>query len=563
MDKKQVVGVLEEISVLLDLSGENPFKSRSYVNVARALEQHEADIETLVREKRLREVKGVGDAIEEKITELVTTGKLGYHEDLRAQFPDTIFELFDIQGLGAKRIKVLYDELGITSIADLEKACKEDRVKVLKGFSDKMQEKIVEGIEFAKKHQGQHLLNAAWREADRLLGLLKQDKTVKQIEVAGSLRRRKEVIKDIDILATCEKPDVLMKRFVEADGVARVLGHGETKSSVLLDSGIQADLRVVTGEQFPYALAYFTGSKEHNVVMRQRAKDRGLKLNEYGLYRGETNTPCADEAAIFKALDLPYIPPELREDMGEFEAKSIPKLVEQSDLKGLIHCHSTYSDGRSTLRQMVEGAKSRGYKYILISDHSQTASYAGGLHPEVVVEQHKEIDVLNREIGGIRILKGIESDIRADGSLDYEEDVLRTFDCIVISVHSKLDMTEAEATKRVVKAIESPYATVLGHCTGRLLLQRDGFPLNYEKVFDACVANDVAVEINANPHRLDIDWRYIRKGKDKGVKFSIGPDAHAVEGMDDVRYGVGIARKGWLEKGDILNCMTLEEFLAW
>ncbi|GMV94150.1 MAG: DNA polymerase/3'-5' exonuclease PolX [Candidatus Hydrogenedentota bacterium] len=563
MNKKDVAKVLEEIAILLELSGENPFKSRSYENVARALEQHEDDLETLVKEKRLREIKGVGDALEQKIEELVTTGKLEYHQELRAKFPDTLFELFGIPGLGAKRIKQLYEELGVESLVQLEEACADDKMKDLKGFGEKMRQKILDGIALVKKHQGLYLFNRAWDEAASLRDYLAEDKSVIRIEIAGSLRRKKEIIKDIDILASSKHPEKLMKRFVKAENVERVTGHGDTKSSVILKSGIAADLRVVSDEEFPYALHHFTGSKEHNVAMRQRAKDMDLKMNEYGLFRGEKNVKCKDEAAIFKELKLPYIPPELREDMGELDVENIPNLVEQDDLIGLIHCHSTYSDGHDSIQHMAEAARERGFKYMILADHSQSAAYAGGLTPVRVQKQHEEIDALNKKMKGFRIFKGIESDIRSDGSLDYDEDVLKTFEFIVASVHSKLDMSEAEATKRVVKAVENPYTSILGHPTGRLLLSRDGYPLDYEKVFDACLANNVAIEINANPHRLDLDWRYIKRAKEKGLLFSIGPDAHRVEGIDHVKYGVGIARKGWLEPENLINCMPADKLLKW
>lgn len=563
MTKKEVAAVLEEVALLLELSGENPFKARSYANVARALEQHEDDIETLVREKRLREIKGVGDALEQRIEELVTTGTLGYHEDLRGRFPDSLFELFRIPGLGAKRIKTLYEDLKIETLVQLENACTRGTIAELKGFGEKMQQKILDGIAFARRHQGVFHVNKALTEATRLREWLAEDMSVIRIEIAGSLRRRKETIKDIDIVASSKKPEALMKRFIEADGVERVTGHGETKSSVVLTSGIAADLRVITDEEYPYALHHFTGSKEHNVAMRQRAKDRDLKMNEYGLFHGDTLVKCKDEAAIFKKLDLPFIPPELREDMGELELTETPRLVEQSDLIGLIHCHSTYSDGMATIEQMARAAQTRGYTYMVIADHSQTAAYAGGLVPAAVKKQHKEIDSLNAKLKGFRVVKCIESDIRADGSLDYEEDVLKTFELIIASVHSGLNMSEPEATKRVVKAIEDPYTAILGHLTGRLLLARDGYPLDMEKVVDACIRNRVAIEINANPHRLDMDWRHIKRARDKGAMFSIGPDAHSVEGIDDVQYGVGIARKGWLGPEHLVNCMTVERLLAW
>lgn len=563
MTNKQVALKLNEIASLLELAGESPFKSRAYINVSRQVEQYEEEMAVLVQEGRLREIKGVGDALEQKITELVTTGALEYLEKLKAQFPETLFELFGIPGLGAKRVKQLYDELGISSRAELREACQTDRLAPLKGFGPKMVAKILEGIAFAEAHTGQYHFDKAQIAAYGLLSLFKGNELVQQIEIAGSIRRRKEVIKDIDVLIASKDPTGIMKTFVENPKVETVTGHGEKKSSVVLSNGMGADLRVVSAEAFPFALAYFTGSKEHNVVMRQRAKERGLKLNEYGLFRGEEGIPCRDEAEIFKALDLPYIPPELREDRGEFELKSSPELLKMEELRGVMHCHTTYSDGINSLEEMALAAKERGYQYIAISDHSQSAAYAGGLKPDRVAKQQHEIDELNKGFNGFRILKGIESDIRADGSLDYDEGVLDSFDFIIASVHSQLDMTEEQATARVVKAIENPYTTILGHSTGRLLLSRRGYSLDYNRIFDACAEHQVAVEINANCKRLDLDWRYVRKAKERGVRLIIGPDAHAVEGLDNVQYGVGIARKGWLESSDVLNCLSCDEFLAW
>lgn len=564
MNKHEVAAAFEEIAVLMELSGENPFKSRSYEAAARAIEALDGDLDAFVREKRLREIKGVGQAIEEKIEELVSTGKLEFLEKLRAHFPTTLFELFQIPGLGPKRVKQLWEERGVDSMQALEDACKAGKLEGLKGFNAKLQAKILEGIAYARQHQGQHLFIEASAAAEELLDFLREDPAVIRVELAGSLRRHKELIKDIDIVASSAHAKKVMDRFVKAPRVQRITGHGETKSSIVLEPGIAADLRVVTDQEFPFALAHFTGSKEHNVVMRQRAKERGLKLNEYGLFDDQEKcVPCRTEADIFEALGLPFIAPELREDLGEFDAPKLPRLLEIRDLRGLIHCHTTWSDGVDPLEQMVQRAQGCGYEYILITDHSQTAAYAGGLKPETVAAQQKEIDALNDHSPGFRILKGIESDIRLDGALDYEDDVLATFDLVIASVHQKLEMTETEATARVIKAIENPYTDIIGHPTGRLLLQRPGFPLDVDKIFDACIANNVALEINANCKRLDLDWRHLHRGKDKGVKFSIGPDAHRVEGVDFVRFGVGIARKGWLEKDDVINTMGVEELLAW
>lgn len=564
MTNKEVAGVLEEIALLLELAGENPFKSRTYANMARRLETWEEDVETLVAEKRLRDIPGLGDALESKISELVTKGSLKYHQDLRKQFPESLFELFGIQGLGAKKIKVLYDELGVDSLKKLEKACKDGKVAGLKGFGKRSQDKILEGISFAETQAGQYRVDVAWAEADRLRDLLGGLKGVKRLEVAGSLRRCKELVKDIDVLVSSSDPKPIMKAFVEAEGVVRVTGHGEKKSSVVLESGMSADLRVVSDDEFAFALAYFTGSKEHNVVMRQRAKERGLKLNEYGLFKEDgSRIDCKEEKHIFKALDLPCIPPELREDMGEFEYEAAPKLVTLDDLRGTVHNHSTYSDGRASLEEMAKAARKLGYEYFGIADHSQTASYAGGLTVERLQSQWGEIDRLNKKLKPFRILKGIESDILADGSLDYDDDILDQFDYVVASVHFKMNMTEKEATKRLVKAVENPYTTILGHPTTRLLLQREGYPIHWDTLFDAAAANRTAIEINANPRRLDADWRVIHRGREKGVMFCICPDAHTPDGLEHVRYGIGTARKGGLTADEVLNTRGVDAFLKW
>ncbi len=565
MTNKEVASALDEIAMLLELTGENPFKTRAYTNMARKIEGLDEDIEDLAAEKRLRDVGGVGEALEQKITELVENGRLQYLEDLKAKFPPSLFELFGIQGLGPKRIKMLYDDLGIDSLDALEKACHEDRIASLKGMGKKSQDKILEGIAFARKHQDRRRLDVAHDEAAQLVEWLRGAPGIIRLEVAGSLRRSRETVKDVDVLVSSGEPGPIMDRFVAAENVARVTGKGDTKSSVVLQSGMNADLRVVSDTQFPFALAHFTGSKQHNVVMRQRAKDRGLKLNEYGLFKDKDDSliACKEESDIYKALDLPYIPPEMREDMGEFDLEETPKLIEQKDLKGVIHNHSTWSDGKNSIEEMALAAKQRGFKYFGLADHSRTASYAGGLTPERVEQQHQEIDALNKKLKGMRVLKGIESDILNDGSLDYDEAMLKRFDFIVASVHSNLKMSIKDATKRILAALENPYTTILGHPTGRLLLQREGYELDWDEVFKTASKHRVAIEINANPRRLDLDWRLIRRAKDAGCMFCIGPDAHVTGGLDDVRYGIGIARKGGLNKDDLLNCLDWKEFTAW
>jgi DNA polymerase (family 10) len=562
--KQRVVAAFEEISRLMELTEENPFKIRSYVNAARTIANLEEDLDALVKEGRLKEIPGVGDALADKIATLVTTGHLPFLEELRAQFPSTIFELFRVPSLGAKRIKQFYDELGIKSLAELKAAAEENRLVALKGMNAKSQAKILEGIAMAGESKSQFLYPEAAHAAEALLVYMRACPHVQRCEAAGSLRRRKELVKDIDIVASSAAPSAVMDYFVAYPLASKVTGHGEAKSSIITEAGIAADLRVVPDDIFPCTLLHFTGSKEHNVVLRQRAKDRGLKLNEYGLQREDgSGLEYRDEADIYAALGLPYLPPEIREDMGEFELSETPRLVTPEDVRGVIHCHSTYSDGRNTLREMVEAAMKVGYQYLLITDHSQTAAYAGGLKPHHIIAQHEEIDALNQELEGFTVLKGIESDILLNGALDYPDEILRSFDLVVGSIHSRLDMPEDEATARIVKAIENPCCDIIGHLTGRLLLQRKGLTVDLDRIFDACVANNTALEINGNALRLDLDWRNVIKGKRRGVKFCVSPDAHRVAQIANIGNAVGIARKGGLGPEDVLSCYTVDELLAW
>jgi len=562
LDKKTVINILNEIGLLLELKGENPFKIRAYYNAARAIETLDEDIEILVKNNKLKEVKGIGEAINKKITELITTGRLEYYENLKASIPEDLVEMLKIPGLGPKKIKTLWDKLDIKTVGELEYACLENRLVELPGFGEKTQKKILEGIKFVKRFSNQHLFSEAYSEANLLKQYLLKTGLVIRCEIAGSIRRKKEIVKDIDILATTNNPQKLMESFVEYDKTRDVIVKGDTKTSITLESGINADLMVVKDEEYPYALHHFTGSKEHNTAMRHRAKRMGIKMNEYGLFKGDTLIECYDEEEIFRKLNLSYIPPEIRENMGEIEAAEkgeIPVLVEQKDIKGVFHVHTNYSDGANTLTEMVYGAKELGYKYIGITDHSKSARYAHGLNEEDILRQFDEIDGLSEKYTDIKILKGIESDILKDGSLDYEEDLLKKFDFVIASVHSNFKMSKEEMTERIIKAVKNKYTTILGHLTGRLLLSRDVYDLDVYRVIDACAEYDKIIEINSNPHRLDIDWRYIKYAKEKGVKLAICPDAHRVEGLQDVKYGVGIARKGWLEAKDVINTYDVDK----
>lgn len=556
MDKHEVMEVLNDIGVLLEIKGENFFKSKAYYDAARTIELLDEDLELLVREDRLKDIKGFGEALTQKITELVTTGKLSYYEKLKESIPSGLMDMLKIPGLGPKKIRSIYENLEVTSIGELKYACLENRLAKLPGFGEKTQIKVLEGIDNLGKYAGQYHYHFAAGLAEEIKEFLSDSGLVIRCSEGGSLRRKKEVVKDIDLLVSSEKNSEVMDLFTSHPLVMQVLSKGETKSSVVLRDGINADLRVVTDEEFPYALHHFTGSKEHNTALRHMAKQQGVKMNEYGLFKEEELIRCKDEEDIFRAFGMSYIPPELRENNGELEAAlkgKIPGLITDSDVKGIIHIHSNYSDGRNTLEELAQYCIKKGYSYMGITDHSQTAFYAGGLKPDEVKRQHEEIDRLNEKYNGFYILKGIESDILPDGSLDYDDEVLSSFNFIIASVHSSFKLDEETMTKRILKAIRNKYVTILGHPTGRLLLSREPYKINMEEVIRTAAEENVILEINSNPHRLDLDWRYIKAAKEAGCRFAISPDAHDLKGIDNVRYGINVARKGWLTRADVVN----------
>lgn len=565
VDKKTVIAALEEIATLLELSGANPFKSRAYENGARALRGYDQGLEAGLESGEIAELKGVGKSLLAEIEALVETGESPALEELREKIPAGLLDIVRVPGLGPKRARALYEKLDISSLGELEYACNENRLVQLEGFGEKTQAKILKGIDYLNRFSGRHLLADGWLASERLMEALGKIDGIRQMEVAGSIRRRKETIKDVDILVASDAPEKVHEALTKMDLVEDVIGSGDTKSSVRLVTGLQVDLRTVSETQFPFALHYFTGSKEHNTRMRQRAKERGLKLNEYGLFPsddGDDSLACDDEAAIFERLELPEIAPELREDFGEFEAGEegeLPELVRREDIRGVLHNHSTWSDGANSIEEMALAAKALDLEYFGLSDHSQTAVYAHGLTADDVRAQHEEIDELNEKLEGITILKGIESDILPDGSLDYEDDVLELFDFVVASVHANFGLSREKQTQRCVRAVQNPYTSVLGHPTGRLLLTREGFDIDMADVIEAAAEAGCAIELNANPHRLDLDWRDLRNAASRGAKISIGPDAHRTKGLEDLRYGVAIARKGWLRASDVLNTMGLEE----
>ena len=571
MDKDAVVEVLKEIGILLELKGENPFKTRAYVNGARTLEGLTESLGTLIQEKRLGEVKGIGKALVEKITELVETGELEYYTDLKASIPAGLIEMLDVQGMGPKKVKALHDKLGIESIEALEAACEAGQVAELDGFGKKSEEKILESIAFKRQHASHHHRHKMLIAAEPILDDLRSHPDVIRCDIAGSLRRGKEVSGDIDFLVSAKDSTDIIEAFITRDGILSILAAGGTKASVLIEGGIQADLRVVEDSEFASALAYFTGSKEHNIVMRQRAIDRGLRLNEYGLFKSnqETRDPelrldCKTEEDIFAALDLTYVPPELREDRGEFtaaESGDIPRLIEWTDLKGSLHNHSNWSDGHESLEEIAEHMSGLGLAYWAVTDHSKASFQANGLDEARVQKQLKEIAAVNQKLeddgNAFRLLSGIEVDVLKKG-LDFEDDLLAQLEVVVASLHVA-GSDEKDNTKRLIAAAENPHVQMLGHLSGRLLLERAPQKLNQQAVIDACAETGTWIELNANPYRLDLDWRHWQYAKSRGVKCVINCDAHRAEHAGFLRIGTAIARKGWLAKEDVVNTQPLKQ----
>ena len=564
---------MEKIATLLELKGENPFKIRAYTNGARSIETWGGNVAELTDDETLKRIPGIGKGIASVIKELVATGSSSFFEQLRAEFPPGILELFTISGLGAKKIKALHEQLHVSSIAQLKEACEAGRVAQLPGFGKTTQEKLCQAIADRAKHAGTFHLGMIAAEAERLRDDLRALDATLQVSIAGSYRRRKELVRDLDFIVATNEPAVVSKAFVEHPLVESVIVAGATKSSVRLRSGIQCDLRVVSPAEYPFALNYFTGSKEHNVVVRNRALQRGWTLNEYRLAPAPPDPEAKrkrktaeeipiirDETELYRAFGLDYIPPELRENCGEFEAAAegrLPRLIEQENLRGTFHCHTTASDGRNSVEEMADAAEELGLQYLGIADHSRSSIQARGLDEARLRAQGAAIRKLNQERAGFRIFAGVECDILRDGTLDFPDEVLAELDYVVASVHSAFNLSEAEMTERVIRAISNPLVTMLAHPTGRLLLRREPYAIDIPALIEAAAATGTWIEINAAPKRLDMDWRWWPLAKEKGVKCVINPDAHGVERLQEVWFGVGVARKGWLTKADVVNCLPL------
>ena len=565
IDTAAVCAALEEIGKLLILLGENPFKTRAYENGARTLEQQSRSVRDLVEAGDLGDLKGFGDALVQKVTTLVETGSMPYLEELRAKVPDGLSEVLRVPGLGPKKVRKLWQELGVESLAELEYACRENRLVLLKGFGEKSQAKALEGIRFLKASRGRSLLADVLEVGEQLAAATRELGTVSQAELAGSIRRRSPVIKDVDVVVATEDAEATSQALAKLDGVQEVVMRGPARTSVVWEGGLQVDWRIVEPAKFASALLHFTGSKEHNVLLRQRAKDKGWKLSEYGLEGEGAPEAVTEEAELYEALGLRFIPPEMREGLGELEVAAgaeIVGLIERDQVRGALHMHTTRSDGAASLRQMAEAARDLGFDYLGVTDHSKTAVYASGLTTDELREQAEEIRALNEEDLGIRILHGVESDILPDGSLDYPDEVLAELDFVIGSVHSSMQQPEAEMTARVLKAMDNPYLDIVGHPTGRILLGRKGFAIDMEAVIEKAASTGVILELNASPSRLDLDYRLIPRVREAGVKVAIDPDAHSTGGLADVTWGVHAARKGGCRTTDVINTLPLDDFLG-
>ncbi len=558
-----IADVFNEIADLLEIKGGNPFRIRAYRNAARTVKDLTSELRTLIEEESdLTELPGIGKDLADKIREILNTGTAEALGKLRNELPREITELLNIPGLGPKRVKALYSDLKITSLAELRKAAEEGRIRKLEGFGEKTEEQIIQSIISKADMSRRYMLASVLPYAEAYAGHLRKVEGVKKVVIAGSYRRAVETIGDIDLLATATNKSPIMDEFTAYDEVSEVLARGKTKSSVTLRTGIQVDLRVVPAKSYGAALHYFTGSKAHNIALRRIGQQKGLKVNEYGVFRGDKQIAGKTETEVYKALDLPYIEPELRENRGEIEAANkgrLPKLVESGDIRGNLHSHTKWSDGHHSIRETAEAAADMGHEYIAVTDHSKFLTVARGLDEKRLREQIEEIDKLNEKINGIAILKGIEVDIMETGELDLPDSVLKDLDIVIGSVHSRFKLSMEKQTERVLKAMDNDYFTMLAHPTGRLLLSRKPYPIDIPRIIKHARERGCYMELNANPQRLDLDDTACRTAREEGVLISINTDAHSRQDMNNMRFGVGQARRAWLEKKDVLNTRPLKE----
>jgi DNA polymerase (family 10) len=558
-----IATIFNEIAELLEIQGANPFRIRAYRNAALTIGEFGRELAAMIRNgEALPKIPGVGDDLSRKIHEIASTGHCSLLDRLHKELPVTLTELLKVPGLGPKRVRALYEELHVQDIASLRSAAEQGSIQALPGFGAKTEQRILEAIRThgGRKRRFRRALAAQYAEA--LAGELRRTGDVHSVDIAGSYRRCKETVGDIDILVTGASSDAVMRRFTGYDEVQQVLSQGETRATVILTSGLQVDLRVVEATSHGSALTYFTGSKAHNIVLRKRAQRRGLKLNEYGVFRGDKRIAGETEASVYEALGLPWIPPELREDHGEIEwaeRAALPSLVTRRDLHGDLHCHTKASDGRATLQQMAEAASARGHDYLAITEHSQRLTAAHGLTPERLLKQIDAIDCVNDSLDGLTLLKGIEVDILEDGSLDLPDEVLGRLDLVVASVHSAFDLARARQTRRLLKAMDHPHFTVLGHPTTREIGKRPPIQADWLRVIRHARHRGCFVELNSQPKRLDLTDTLCRTAKDEGVLVAINSDAHSTQDLDNLDWGVGQARRGWLSAEDVLNSRSLPQ----
>ena len=564
MKNKELATLFSRIGDALEIKGETGFKVIAYRKASRILEDLTEDIETIAKEKRLQDIPGIGSGIAQKIEEYLQTGQMKKYTEILSSLPEGLLKLLEIQSLGAKTIHLAHKELQVNGLEGLKKVIEDGSLAKLHGMGEKKVENIKKGIEIYEKAQERIPIFEAMSLVEDIMEYLKKAPQIGPTSPAGSLRRMRETVGDIDILAAGRNGEQIIRYFIHYPRVSRVLAEGKTKGSVLVatDKGErQVDLRIVAESEFGAALQYFTGSKAHNIKLRGMAKDKGLKISEYGVFKGQKKIAGRSEKEVYKALGLPVILPELREDRGEIELalkKRLPRVVNLSDIKGDLHVHSDHSDGHVSLKELAKLARAMGYEYIAICDHSQAANYAGGLTPDRLLQQIEEIDRLNKTFKNFRILKGSEVDILPDGRLDFGDDILKRLDLVVAAVHRGF---KKNVTERILKAMENPHVTVIAHPSGRLISRREGYDVDLEKVIEGAQKSGKALELNAYYDRLDLNEFYLKKAREKKIKISIGTDTHYAQGLQMIRFGVGIARRAWLEKRDILNCLSYEDLV--
>ncbi|MFN3505223.1 MAG: DNA polymerase/3'-5' exonuclease PolX [Caldimicrobium sp.] len=566
MKNKEVAEIFRKTAQLLEIKGDNPYRIRAYERAAQTIESLTRDVEDLAKEGKLEKLPGIGADLASKIKEILRTGTLSLYEELKKEIPPILLSFLEIPGLGPKKVKVIYERFGITSLEELEKACLQHKIAKLPGFGFKTEENILKGIKLFREKTGRRPLGEVLPLAEEVVNLIKKKAPLIDIAIAGSIRRRKETVKDIDVLITSQKPQEVMKVVVELPLVDEVIAFGETKTSVRLKPGIQMDVRVVDPESWGAALAYFTGSKAHNIRIRELALEKGLKINEYGVFRGEERIAGKNEEEVYAILGLPFIPPELREDRGEVEAAlqgKLPKLVEEKDILGDGHVHSKYSDGSASLEEIIAKSEALGLSWVAVCDHSQGLKVAGGLPVEELFKKKKRIEELNKRSNKVKLIFGAEVDILNDGSLDYPDEVLKEVDFVIAAIHTGFQQEEKIITHRIVSALKHPLVHAISHPTGRIIGEREPYSVNMEEMLYFAKEYGKALEINAYYKRLDLNDIYVKACKEMGISLIIGTDAHFIDQMEYLKFGVHVARRGWCEKMNLLNCLDYDNFIMW